>query len=72
MMFLETLNLFLAKVLFIALPLELMSMLIGLIDISKSKFHGNDKIIWVFDVVFSNVVGTLLYFTLGTNQKIKI
>ena len=35
---------------------------IALIDILKSKFNGNDKIIWVLVVLFFNLVGAILYF----------
>lgn len=43
----------------------------ALIDILKSKFHGNDKIIWLLVVIFFNLFGVLLYFIIGTKQKIK-
>jgi hypothetical protein len=56
----------LAIVLFaLALPI------IALIDILRSKFKGNDKIIWVLLVLFMNLLGTLLYFMIGAKQKIK-
>ena len=44
---------------------------IALIDILRSDFKGNDKIIWVLLVVFMNLLGTLLYFIIGAKQKIK-
>ena len=43
---------------------------IALIDILKSDFKGNDKIIWVLVVLFLNLIGTLLYFSIGRKQKI--
>lgn len=43
---------------------------IALIDILKSEFKGNDKIIWVLVVLFLNLIGTLLYFSIGRKQKI--
>ncbi|WP_347173974.1 PLDc N-terminal domain-containing protein [Polaribacter uvawellassae] len=49
----------------IALPI------IALIDILRSDFKGNDKIIWVLLVLFMNLLGTLLYFMIGAKQKIK-
>lgn len=43
----------------------------ALIDILRSDFKGNDKIIWVLLVLFMNLFGTLLYFIIGAKQKIK-
>tara|TARA_B110000211_G_C13562024_1_gene328210 strand:+ start:46 stop:297 length:252 start_codon:yes stop_codon:yes gene_type:complete len=45
--------------------------IIALIDILKSKFDGENKIIWVLVVLFLNLIGAILYFTIGRNQKIK-
>jgi len=44
---------------------------IALIDILKSKFEGNNKIVWVLVVLFFNLIGAILYFAIGRNQKIK-
>ncbi len=41
----------------------------ALIDILKSKFNGNDKIVWVLVVLFFNLFGAILYFTIGKKQK---
>jgi len=45
--------------------------LIALIDIVKNKFEGNNKLIWVIIVIFTNVLGAILYFAIGRTQKIK-
>lgn len=45
--------------------------IIALVDILKNKFEGNDKIIWVLVVLFLNLLGAILYFTIGRKQKIK-
>jgi len=42
----------------------------ALIDILKSKFNGNDKIIWILVVLFFNLLGAILYFTIGKKQKL--
>lgn len=42
----------------------------ALIDILKSKFEGNNKIVWVLVVMFFNLIGAFLYFTIGRKQKI--
>jgi len=45
--------------------------ILSLIDILKSKFEGNNKLVWVLLVVFTNVIGAILYFFIGKNQKIQ-
>lgn len=44
--------------------------LIAIIDIVRSKFEGNMQLIWVLIVIFFNVFGSILYFSIGRNQKI--
>ena len=45
--------------------------LIALIDILRSDFkNNNDKIIWVLVVLFFNILGSLLYFTIGRKQRV--
>ena len=43
----------------------------ALMDILKSEFKGNGKIIWVVVILIFNLIGSILYFTIGRNQKIK-
>ncbi|WP_452221924.1 PLDc N-terminal domain-containing protein [Lacinutrix salivirga] len=46
--------------------------IIAIIDIVINEFKGkNDKLIWILIVLFFSLVGTLLYFIIGTKQKIK-
>ena len=45
--------------------------IIALIDIVRSEFEGNNKIVWVLIVIFFNIIGSILYFVIGKNQKIK-
>lgn len=46
--------------------------IIALIDVLRSNFKGsNDKLIWVLVILFLNVFGSVLYFLIGTRQKIK-
>ena len=45
--------------------------ILALVDILKSKFDGNNKLIWVLVVVFTNTIGAILYFLIGKNQKIQ-
>lgn len=48
----------------VALPI------VALVDIVKSNFEGNNKIVWVLVVCFFNILGAILYFIIGKNQKI--
>jgi len=44
--------------------------LIALIDILRSDFEGNNKLIWVIVVVFFNLLGSILYFVMGRKQRL--
>jgi hypothetical protein len=44
---------------------------IALIDILRSEFHGNDKIVWVLVVIFFPFFGSILYFIIGRSRKIR-
>ena len=48
------------------LPILIIS---ALIDILRSEFKGNNKIVWVLVVIFLPFLGSLLYFGLGRSQK---
>jgi hypothetical protein len=43
--------------------------LIALIDIVRSEFKGNDKLVWILMVLFFNIFGSVLYFLIGRQQK---
>ncbi|SDG63006.1 PLDc N-terminal domain-containing protein [Psychroflexus sediminis] len=45
--------------------------LLALIDIARSEFTGNNKVVWVLIVLFTNFLGAILYFFIGRKQKIK-
>jgi hypothetical protein len=45
--------------------------LLAIIDIIRSKFEGNMQLIWIIVVVFFNIIGSILYFIIGRNQKIQ-
>lgn len=53
---------------FILLPLILWAW--ALIDVLKSEFTGNNKIIWLLVVILIPLVGILAYYFVGTKQKI--
>ena len=44
--------------------------LVALIDIIKSKFHGNDAILLALIVIFVPLIGPIIYFILGPSKKI--
>lgn len=41
-----------------------------LVDIIKSEFQGNNKIIWLLVVIFVPLLGMILYYSFGRKQKI--
>jgi len=45
--------------------------LIALVDILKSKFGGNNKIVWLLVVILVPLVGPIAYFFIGKKQKVK-
>jgi hypothetical protein len=45
--------------------------LIALIDIVRSEFTGNNKLVWVLVVLFFPYLGAILYFLLGGGQKVR-
>ena len=51
--------------------LGLLFPLIALIDVLRSEFKGNNKLIWVIVIIFLSFFGALLYFLIGIRQKIK-
>ncbi|MGZ0016789.1 PLD nuclease N-terminal domain-containing protein [Yeosuana sp. AK3] len=52
--------------------LGILPTILALVDILKSEFKGNNKIVWVLVVLFFNFFGAILYFLIGREQKIKI
>ncbi len=57
-------------ILILLASLGIVATIIALIDISKSKFSGNDKIVWILVVLFTGLLGAIFYFTIGRKQKI--
>jgi len=50
--------------------LALILPIIALIDILRSDFKDNNKLIWILVILFTNLVGVLLYLIYGIKQKI--
>ncbi len=42
----------------------------ALIDILKSEFRNNNKLIWLLTVILVPFIGALIYFAIGKRQKI--
>ncbi|TGU71425.1 zinc-ribbon domain-containing protein [Geomonas terrae] len=43
---------------------------VALVDIIRSEFSGNNKIIWILVVVLLPLLGAILYFFVGRKQKV--
>jgi len=46
--------------------------LIALIDILKSNFLGDNKIVWILVVLLLPIIGAILYYIMGIKQKVKL
>ncbi|MGJ8760252.1 MAG: PLD nuclease N-terminal domain-containing protein [Polaribacter sp.] len=57
-------------IILVVLLLGILPTIIALVDILKSEFTGNNKIVWVLVVLFANFFGAILYFLIGREQKI--
>ncbi|MCA0153991.1 PLDc N-terminal domain-containing protein [Winogradskyella vincentii] len=53
------------SILFFLLPI------LALISILRNKFPDNDKLIWVIVVLLLPYFGSILYFIIGRNKKIR-
>ena len=42
----------------------------ALVDLLKSKFEGNGKIIWLIVIILLPVVGSIIYLVVGRKQKV--
>lgn len=58
-------------VILLIVPIFLIIPIIALVDILKSEFEGNNKIIWVLVLLFLWIIGAILYYFIGRDQKIK-
>lgn len=48
--------------------LQLILMIIALIDLFRHKQTNGPYIMWIFIIVFVNLIGPILYFVLGRRQ----
>ena len=56
--------------LFEIIVIIILLVLFALIDIIKSEFKGNDKMMWLLIVLFTGFIGAILYFVVGRKQRI--
>lgn len=54
----------------IFLLLIFLPFIIAFIDILKSDFPGNNKIVWLLAVIFVPFIGAVAYLIIGRKQKI--
>jgi hypothetical protein len=57
-------------IILLIVPVFLIVPIIALVDVLKNEFTGNNKIIWVLVILLSWIIGAILYFLIGRNQKI--
>jgi hypothetical protein len=43
--------------------------IVALVDVLRSDFEGNNKLIWVLVVILVPLIGAVLYFSIGVKQK---
>jgi TctA family transporter len=44
--------------------------ILAIIDIMNNDFKDNNKLFWVLVILFTSLIGVLLYYKYGTKQKI--
>lgn len=44
--------------------------LFAFIDVLRSSFEGNNKIVWILAVIFVPFIGAIAYFIIGRKQRI--
>jgi hypothetical protein len=57
-------------IILLVLPLLLLPFF-AIKSILKTSFKGYDKLIWILVVLFLPVIGSILYFTTGSDSKLK-
>jgi hypothetical protein len=55
----------------IVIAVQIIMWLVSLVDILRNEFTGHNKLIWFLTVTFLPFLGPILYFFIGTDQKIR-
>ncbi|AYC30659.1 PLDc N-terminal domain-containing protein [Paenisporosarcina cavernae] len=50
------------------LIIQFILVVVALIDLSKIDRTNGPKLLWVFLIIFINIIGPILYFTVGRKQ----
>jgi len=59
-------------VLILCIPLFFLLLpIIAIIDILRSRFEGNNNVVFLLIVILLPILGSILYFMLGPSRKIK-
>jgi hypothetical protein len=66
MEFLQGLNWGLLAPLFI---IQLILLIVSLVDLSRIEKTNGPKLLWVFVIIFVNIVGPILYFVIGRRNN---
>lgn len=59
------------QLMLILVLLGIIPFIFALVEILRSKFSGNNKIVWLLVILFLNFFGVVLYFLIGRSQRIK-
>ncbi|MEX2460852.1 MAG: PLD nuclease N-terminal domain-containing protein [Paenibacillaceae bacterium] len=49
--------------------IQLILMVIALVDLSKRETTRGPKLLWVFVIVLGNILGSIVYFTVGRRSE---
>ncbi|MCM3692672.1 PLDc N-terminal domain-containing protein [Neobacillus niacini] len=66
MEFLEGINWGLLAPLFIV---QLILLVVSLVDLSRIEKTNGPKLLWVFIIIFVNIIGPILYFVIGRRNN---
>ncbi|WP_070120310.1 PLDc N-terminal domain-containing protein [Bacillus marinisedimentorum] len=50
------------------LVIQLLLMVLALVDLAKAEQTNGSKIIWVFVIIFINLIGPVIYFLFGRRK----
>lgn len=58
-------------IILLVIPVFLIIPIIALVDVLRNEYTNNNKIIWVLVILLSWIIGAILYYFIGRNQKIR-
>jgi hypothetical protein len=51
------------------LIIQLILLIVALVDLSRTENTNGSKLLWVFIIVFVNIIGPILYFVIGRRNN---